>query len=124
MPGRRKLMDKFIRENRYIVIKLKRLTARQSAMVQKILPSIPLACVTAAVVEKDWPEYEPTWRAIEARVTGQPAFDEAAERAAFEAQAPYRTDRYNGVYESQRTQDGWQAWLACARLKAGVTGHE
>ena len=27
-----------------------------------------------AVVESDWPEYEPTWRAIEARVTGtQPA---------------------------------------------------
>ena len=26
------------------------------------------------VVESDWPEYEPTWRAIEARVTGaQPA---------------------------------------------------
>ena len=30
-----------------------------------------LRCV---VVEKDWPEYEPTWKAIEARVTGaQPA---------------------------------------------------
>lgn len=26
-----------------------------------------LDCV---VVESDWPEYEPTWRAIEARVTG------------------------------------------------------
>ena len=29
-----------------------------------------LRCV---VVEKDWPEYEPTWRAIEARVTGAQA---------------------------------------------------
>jgi len=27
----------------------------------------PLECV---VVESDWPEYEPTWQAIEARVTG------------------------------------------------------
>ena len=34
-----------------------------------------LECV---VVEKDWPEYEPTWQAIEARVTGaqaQPALN-------------------------------------------------
>lgn len=26
--------------------------------------------LTAVVVEKDWPEYEPTWRAIEHRVNG------------------------------------------------------
>ena len=35
-----------------------------------------LRCV---VVEKDWPEYEPTWKAIEARVTGtQNALEEIA----------------------------------------------
>lgn len=29
--------------------------------------------LTAAVVEKDWPEYEPTWAMIEARVDGHKA---------------------------------------------------
>lgn len=46
------------------------------------------------------------------------AFDEAKERELFEAQAPYRIDRHNDIYESQRTQDGWNAWLACAKSRA------
>lgn len=45
-------------------------------------------------------------------------FDEEKERQLFEAQAPYRIDRHNGVYESQRTQDGWDAWAACAKSRA------
>ena len=41
----------------------------------------PLDCV---VVEADWPEYEPTWKAIEARVTGiqlAPSFADAYQGA-------------------------------------------
>lgn len=39
------------------------------------------------------------------------------ERAAFEAICPYRIDRYDGIYESQRTQDGWNMWIYRARLR-------
>ena len=68
-------MSEFKREERYIVIKLKRLTARQCAMVQRVFPSIELACVTAAVVEKDWPEYPMVWAMIEHRMAGKPVPD-------------------------------------------------
>ena len=75
----------FEREERYIVFKLsdveehftsgeKQQLARL-AEVQRVgreeVGKPPLECV---VVESDWPEYEPTWEAIEARMTGtQPA---------------------------------------------------
>ena len=76
--------DKFQREERYIVFKLAdvekdffpseisqllRLYETQQSM-RKQSGRPPLDCV---VVESDWPEYEPTWRAIEARVTGAQA---------------------------------------------------
>ena len=72
----------FQREERYVVFKVSdlgnslkgdeiRRLAREYAEQRRLKGKKPLECV---VVEKDWPEYEPTWRAIEARVTGaQPA---------------------------------------------------
>lgn len=73
------------RENRYLVVKRSDLQAaffmlrpELSAMFETILKTIelarkargkpPLCCV---VVESDWPEYEPTWAAIEARVDAE-----------------------------------------------------
>jgi hypothetical protein len=69
-----------VRENRYIVFKRKDLTtptAQQHADLYEIEMIInghrertgvkPLNCV---VVESSWPEYEPTWKAIEQRVSG------------------------------------------------------
>lgn len=47
------MSEQFKRENRYTVIKNK--TGEQ---------------IDGLVIEKDWPEYEPTWKLIEARVTG------------------------------------------------------
>ena len=75
------MSTEFEREKRYLVFKLsdveehftpgeKQQLARL-AEVQRVgrseagKPS--LECV---VVEADWPEYEPTWKAIEARMTG------------------------------------------------------
>ena len=79
------MSTEFKREERYIVFKLsdveehftpgeKQQLARL-AEIQRVGRSEagkpPLECV---VVEADWPEYEPTWKAIEARMTGaQPA---------------------------------------------------
>lgn len=76
------MSTEFKREERYIVFKLSdlgnsrkgdeiRKLAREYAEHRKQLGKKPLVCV---VVESDWPEYEPTWKAIEARVMGaQPA---------------------------------------------------
>lgn len=70
------------RERRYIVLKIKDIEKHLSIREQNELYEIcdhierlrssiggkkPLECV---VVESDWPEYEPTWKAIEARMDG------------------------------------------------------
>ena len=76
------MSTEFKREERYIVFKLSdlgnslkgdeiRRLAREYEEHRRLKGKKPLECV---VVEKDWPEYEPTWKAIEARVNGaQPA---------------------------------------------------
>jgi len=73
------MSTEFEREERYIVFKLSdlgnslkgdeiRRLAREYAEQRRLRGKPPLECV---VVESDWPEYEPTWRAIEARVAGE-----------------------------------------------------
>jgi len=73
------MSTEFDREERYIVFKLSdlgnslkgdeiRRLAREYAEQRRLRGKPPLEC---AVVESDWPEYEPTWRAIEARVAGE-----------------------------------------------------
>ena len=88
------MTKEFQREARYVVLKnsdvMQCLTANELIDLRRIQAKVeehraevgkpPLDCV---VVEPDWPEYEPTWRSIEARVTGaeQPtshAFDASA----------------------------------------------
>ena len=79
------MTNEFIREVRYAVLKnvdvMQCLTVKELIELRRIQAKVeehraeigkpPLECV---VVEADWPEYEPTWKAIEARVTGvQPA---------------------------------------------------
>ena len=69
----------FVREPRYIVLKVKDILAAGCTQAEiedfnKVCDKVnlhrntagkpPLECV---VVEKDWPEYEATWAAIEAR---------------------------------------------------------
>ncbi|MDF3932773.1 hypothetical protein [Pseudomonas citronellolis] len=77
----------FQREDRYIVIKRKDIESilysdrpdPESACavvdlkiaLEKLTPSLPPR--EYVVIESDWPEYEPTWRAIEARLSGQQA---------------------------------------------------
>lgn len=72
-----------IREQRYFVLKLKDMRDALSDEQRNTLYDLwrrvegyrvarskpPLECV---VVEKDWPEYEPTWAAIAARMDSQP----------------------------------------------------
>ena len=87
--GALEMPNAFTREARYMVLKsadaMKCLTVSELIELRRIQAKVeehraeigkpPLDCV---VVESDWPEYEPTWRAIEARVTGtqaQPALE-------------------------------------------------
>ena len=79
--------NEFTREERYIVFKLsdveRYLTAADRSYLAMMKNEIDAGrdCANkppfkGLIVESDWPEYEPTWRAIEARVTGaqeQPA---------------------------------------------------
>lgn len=81
--GEEKMSTEFRRETRYVVLKntdimhcltinelieLRRIQARV-AELRTALGKPRLECV---VIEADWPEYEPTWRAIEARMMGSP----------------------------------------------------
>lgn len=74
------MSNEFKREDRYIVFKVSdlgnslkgdeiRKLAEEYAEQRQLKGKEPLKCV---VVESDWPEYEPTWKAIEARMTGSP----------------------------------------------------
>ena len=79
------MSTEFTREDRYIVFKLsdveRYLTDADRAYLAMIKNEIDAGrdCANkppfkGLIVESDWPEYEPTWKAIEARVTGaQPA---------------------------------------------------
>lgn len=61
-------MPKFIREERYIVIKRKHLYSGNEATLRDFLRKWQIPTVECVVVESDWPEYEPTWGAIEKRM--------------------------------------------------------
>lgn len=73
-----------IRERRYTVFKHtdveKHLSDSEIQLLCELESKINFArqqegrgLLTAVVVEKDWPEYEPTWAMIEARVDGHVA---------------------------------------------------
>ena len=75
------MSTEFKREERYIVFKISDIRAALSTSEfddLRYMHRVVNACrerngkdpLTCVVVEKDWPEYEPTWKAIEARVTG------------------------------------------------------
>lgn len=88
------MTNEFTREDRYIVFKLsdveRYLTDKDRANIAMMKMEIDAGrdCANkppfkGLIVEADWPEYEPTWRAIEARVTGAErptlhAFDDRA----------------------------------------------
>lgn len=60
----------FQRESRYIVVKLKDLAPGQEADIREHLTELSAQTVDSLVIERDWPEYEPAWRMIQARVEG------------------------------------------------------
>ena len=82
------MSTEFQREDRYIVIKrtdLKKVpVSYRSHLVDPMFSLLShLPHRECLVIESDWPEYEPTWAAIEARVTGKSAQQHYAEPVAW-----------------------------------------
>ncbi len=91
----------FTRELRYIVVKItdanKHLSEQERDTLERLAAKCGLGRIDSGkrnlecvVVESDWPEYGPTWAAIEARMTGATPFlapapvEQAAHQAACE----------------------------------------
>lgn len=97
-------MSEFKREPRYIVFKIKDLEAYCSEQTRETALSIgdiiangrrreEKAPFKAMVVEQDWPEFEPTWKAIERRLN--PEF--LAEADAFKGFRPPMASSYERI---------------------------
>lgn len=63
-------MTEFKREERYIVVKRSRLSADEERRIMAALPINGAALTNCVVIESDWPEYEPVWAMLRARVMG------------------------------------------------------
>jgi hypothetical protein len=71
------MSQEFQREDRYIVIKRKDLEKVPAAYRKDLVDPLPWLQVhlprrECLVIESDWPEYEPVWAMVEARMTGAP----------------------------------------------------
>lgn len=89
--------EPFVREERYYVIKQKRLDADEHQAIQELFDH---AFVAAVVVEHDWPEYERVWQMIEARMSGVklPTVDTAPDDLAHAPEVPHH--RFSTFYEN------------------------
>lgn len=83
MPTENKAVP-FAREDRYIVLKLKRLPKDEAEYLRDCHPKAMVECV---VVESDWPEYQLVWAMIEHRMAGKPVPDFSLWRRADALQA-------------------------------------
>lgn len=90
------MSEKFEREERYIVFKVKDLSEHKLGWVRDVIRLNDIPTVDAVVVEADWPEYEPTWAAIERRVTGGQWDGEGLPPVGLEVECTY---------------DSWGYWL-------------
>lgn len=61
----------FKRETRYAVIKLKDINQNTQRQLHNFMEDLEIPSRDCVVVESDWPEYEPVWKMIEARMTGK-----------------------------------------------------
>ncbi len=68
----------FVREGRYIVVKPDYEDDLRTERLRNYIEEMCFHTPDCVVVEADWPEYEPVWRMIEARVTGNPTELDAA----------------------------------------------
>lgn len=113
----------FQRENRYIVIKLKDLHHDEEEALRNLISGCSIRTRECLVIESDWPEYEPAWRMIQARVEGatlSPAHIED-EREACERWIRQRSGMPAHIpmdWDLPFNRSTWAAWSARAALSA------
>lgn len=123
------MSKQFKREDRYIVVKLSDLAKvpvnYHTALVQPLFSlQEHLPRREFLVIESDWPEFEPTWSAIERRVTGKSTLVDSREQ--FEH--AYSEDnavpvallmscRQGDSYSEPKVARAWYWWK---RARAGV----
>lgn len=110
----------FQRENRYIVVKLKDLDQDQEEGLRGVMYGYHIPTRECLVIESDWPEYEPAWRMIQARVEGatlSPAhIEDGVDTSAWPACNPACDPDFNGHKSRHCT---------CAAAKAALSApHE
>jgi hypothetical protein len=97
-------MSEFKREERYIVIKRKAIDERTEHHLRGAMALLAVPTVECVVVEHDWPEYEPVWRMIESRMTGdaapQPMDESVAVVKRFHVDQWYAPDGVGGTKTS------------------------
>lgn len=72
MSEQAQVVQKFEREERYIVIKRSHISEEDDEQaLRDFLQDYQIQTVECVVVESDWPEYETVWQMIEDRVTGK-----------------------------------------------------
>lgn len=113
------MSDEFKREDRYMVFKIsdvvEHCTKAEALHLARLYEiqrvgrkdagKAELECV---VVESDWPEYEPTWKAIEARVTGaQPAPSEGSITAGILSGMFLSLDGHDKAQPGYEWRKGW-----------------
>jgi hypothetical protein len=119
-------MSEFEREDRYAVIKYKKLTPAQWTLVPSLLEKFDSARVDCVVVEKDWPEYNFVWLMLEHRMAGYPAPDfNAVKCAADVAIAQAELETANATIarltaENERTERNRDMWKAQVERQAGA----
>ncbi len=59
-------MGKFNREERYIVVKRKRITKSQEMALREFPEELGIPTEECVIVEPDWPIYEHVWKMVEA----------------------------------------------------------
>lgn len=119
--------SEFEREDRYIVIKRKDLVALHrdaygptQVAIEAFYAAIRMIEVQLPrrdylVIEGDWPEYEPTWAAIQARVEGRAAAGTTSDQ--------YRAELYDEVWQKARDMgycNVTEALVALDRMKAAT----
>lgn len=101
-------MSEFVREGRYIVVKPDCEDDLRTERLRNYIEEMCFRTPDCVVVEVDWPEYEPVWRMIERRVTGQPAEDFEGQRLrADTTEAELKVVRHN-LDLSRRNRDSAQ----------------
>lgn len=131
-------MPEFKREARYIVFKLadmeKYVSQTGFDAVMKVGAAIALGRTidrkppfNAVVVEQDWPEFEPVWAMIEARMAGQdtPAPKDLVQMLHEQADADEKAGTwYSHVLVRRAAEELRQLREEVSRLRAQPTGKE